>query len=149
MSGTHTDVPSMLAFRLPVPIPAAEHEQCPVTEVLRRVGDKWSVLVLVQLGSRRHRFNELHRSIENISQRMLTRTLRILEQDGLIEREVFPTVPPSVEYGLTPLGRDLLVPLSALADWAVENHRHMAAARVRADRADSAGVARPPGPGDR
>ncbi|MCX4091440.1 winged helix-turn-helix transcriptional regulator [Nocardia sp. alder85J] len=142
MSGTHTDVPSMLAYRLPAPVPAAEHAECPVTDVLRRVGDKWSVLVLVSLGDRRRRFNELHRSIEHISQRMLTRTLRILEQDGLIEREVHPTVPPGVEYGLTPLGRGLLVPLSALADWAVANHHHIETARGRVDRSWEATDAR-------
>lgn len=129
MSATHTDVPSMLAVRLPTPVPAAEHDECPVTDVLRRIGDKWSVLVLVVLGARRQRFNELHRGIEGISQRMLTRTLRSLEQDGLVERKVYPTVPPSVEYGLTPLGRDLLVPLSAVADWAVANHDRITYAR--------------------
>jgi DNA-binding HxlR family transcriptional regulator len=129
MSATHMDVPSMLKVRLPTPVPAAEHDECPVTDVLRRIGDKWSVLVLVVLGARRHRFNELHRGIEGISQRMLTRTLRSLEQDGLVERKVYPTVPPSVEYGLTPLGQDLLVPLSAVADWAVANHDRIACAR--------------------
>jgi DNA-binding HxlR family transcriptional regulator len=131
MSGTHTDVPSVLGASLPSPVPAAEHEGCPVTAVLRRIGDKWTVLVLVLLGGRRYRFNELHRSVEGISQRMLTRTLRTLEQDGLVEREVHPTVPPSVEYGLTPLGETLLGPLSALADWAVDHHEEMAAARGR------------------
>ncbi|MBK1787736.1 winged helix-turn-helix transcriptional regulator [Prauserella cavernicola] len=129
MSGTHTDVPSMISAPLPSPVPADEHERCPVTDVLRRVGDKWSILVIVLLGRRPYRFNELHRGIEAISQRMLTRTLRALETDGLVHREVFPTVPPSVEYSLTPLGRSLLVPLSALADWAVEHRGDIAAAR--------------------
>ncbi|WP_026932214.1 winged helix-turn-helix transcriptional regulator [Glycomyces tenuis] len=129
MSGTHTDVPSMVSASLPDPVPVEEYEQCPVTDVLRRVGDKWSILVVVLLGKRPYRFNELHRGIETISQRMLTRTLRGLEHDGLVHREVFPTNPPSVEYRLTPLGRTLLVPLSALADWAVEHGPDIAAAR--------------------
>ncbi|SFB29080.1 transcriptional regulator, HxlR family [Amycolatopsis marina] len=132
MSGTHTHVPSVLAADLPMPVPASEHEACPVTDVLRRVGDKWTVLVIVLLGQRRHRFNELHRAVDGISQRMLTRTLRTLEQDGLVEREVHPTTPPSVEYGLTRLGATLLQPLSALADWAVTHHDEISAARGRA-----------------
>nr|WP_239147492.1 helix-turn-helix domain-containing protein [Actinoplanes tereljensis] len=111
----------MLATRLPTPIPVAEHAACPVTDLLRRVGDKWSVLVLTLLGQRPYRYNDLHRSIAGISQRMLTRTLRSLESDGLISRTVHPTVPPSVEYRLTPLGESLLEPLSALADWAVRH----------------------------
>jgi len=129
MSGTHTDVPSMVGTALPNPVPVDEYERCPVTDVLRRVGDKWSILVIVLLGQRPYRFNELHRGIETISQRMLTRTLRGLETDGLVHREVFPTNPPAVEYRLTPLGRTLLVPLSALADWAVAHGPDIAAAR--------------------
>jgi DNA-binding HxlR family transcriptional regulator len=119
MSGTHTDVPSVLAHELPRPVPLAELDSCPVGEVFRRLGDRWSMLVIVLLGGRPHRYNDLHRSIEGISQRMLTRTLRTLEAQGLVHREVYPTVPPSVEYSLTPLGQSLLVPVSALADWAV------------------------------
>lgn len=131
MSGTHTDVPSMVSAPLPSPVPADDYEQCPVTDVLRRVGDKWTVLVIVLLGKRPYRFNELHRGIETISQRMLTRTLRGLETDGLVHREVFPTVPPSVEYSLTPLGHSLLVPLSTLADWVVDHRGEIAQARRR------------------
>jgi DNA-binding HxlR family transcriptional regulator len=82
------------------------------------------------LGKRPYRFNELQRGIETISQRMLTRTLRRLEADGLVHREVFPTIPPSVEYSLAPLGESLLGPLSALADWAVEHRAEIAATRV-------------------
>jgi DNA-binding HxlR family transcriptional regulator len=122
----------MVSAPLPSPVPAEEYEQCPVTDVLRRVGDKWSVLVIVLLGKRTYRFNELHRGIETISQRMLTRTLRGLETDGLVRREVLPTVPPSVEYSLTPLGTTLLVPLSALADWVVEHRAEIGAARQSA-----------------
>lgn len=129
MSGTHTEVPVLVSAPLPDPVPAEEYERCPVTDVLRRVGDKWSILVIVLLGKRPYRFNELHRGIEGISQRMLTRTLRGLEADGLVHREVFPTNPPSVEYRLTPLGRTLLDPLSALAEWAVEHAGDIAASR--------------------
>ncbi|MBP2326120.1 DNA-binding HxlR family transcriptional regulator [Kibdelosporangium banguiense] len=124
MSGTNTSVPSVLAHELPRPVPLDELAACPVTEVFRRVGDKWSMLLVIVLGGRPHRYNELHRAIEGISQRMLTRTLRNLETDGLVKREVLPTVPPSVEYSLTPLGFSLLEPISGLADWAVLHAGH-------------------------
>jgi DNA-binding HxlR family transcriptional regulator len=131
MSGTHTGVPSVLAHELPRPVPADELAACPVGKVFRRLGDKWSMLLVILLGGRPHRYNELHRSIEGISQRMLTHTLRGLETDGLVRREVHPTVPPSVEYSLTPLGRTLLEPLSTLADWAVHHEAEIDAARSR------------------
>ena len=118
MSVTHT---SVLAHELPRPVPQADLDTCPVSGLFRRLGDRWSMLVIILLGGRTHRYNELHRAIEGISQRMLTRTLRTLEADGLVTRTVHPTVPPSVEYGLTERGRSLLVPISALADWAVDN----------------------------
>jgi DNA-binding HxlR family transcriptional regulator len=121
MSGTNTDVPTIRGFELPRPVPQAELEACPVSEVFKRIGDKWSMLVVIILGKRPHRYNELHRAIEGISQRMLTRTLRLLESDGLVARTVLPTIPPSVEYDLTPLGTTLLDALSPLADWAVRN----------------------------
>jgi DNA-binding HxlR family transcriptional regulator len=129
MSGRHTKVPSMISAPLPAPVLASEYEGCPVTDVLRLIGDKWTVLVIVLLGKRPYRYNELHRGIQGISQRMLTRTLRDLEQDGIVRRTVFPTVPPSVEYSITELGQSLLVPLSAVADWAVDHHAEIAAAR--------------------
>lgn len=133
MSDTHTDVPTVLAAELSLPVTTAEHEACPVTDVLRRVGDKWSVLVVVLLGRGPSRFSELHRAVENISQRMLTRTLRALERDGLVTRTVYPTVPASVEYGLTELGSTLLGPLSALTDWAIAHRQDIEAARIRHD----------------
>lgn len=129
MSAPNTGVPALINTALPSPVPGDEHDQCPVTDVLRRVGDKWTVLVVVLLGQRPHRFNELHRGIEAISQRMLTRTLRGLEEDGLVHREVFATNPPSVEYSLTRLGSSLLEPLSALAEWAIENQPVIAESR--------------------
>jgi DNA-binding HxlR family transcriptional regulator len=104
-----------------------------VSDVLARVGDKWSVLVVTRLGSGPLRFNELRRSIGGISQRMLTLTLRGLERDGLITRTVLPTVPPRVEYALTPLGRDLLQPVSGLSDWALRNQSKIARARDQFD----------------
>lgn len=106
---------------MPGRVPVADYEACPVTHAVRMLGDKWTLLVLMLLAERAHRFNELHRRVDGISQRMLTRTLRALEDDGLVARTVFPTVPPGVEYDLTVRGRELLVPLSALADWVVKD----------------------------
>jgi DNA-binding HxlR family transcriptional regulator len=104
-----------------------------ISDVLARVGDKWSVLVVTRLGDGPLRFNELRRSIGGISQRMLTLTLRGLERDGLVTRTVFPTIPPRVDYALTPLGRDLLAPVSALGAWALRNQDKIARARERFD----------------
>ncbi len=110
------------------------HETCLATrEVLNRVGDKWSVLIVSLLGEGRARFSELRRAIEGISQRMLTLTLRGLERDGFVTRTVFPTIPPRVDYELTALGRNLLVPIHALADWADRNKSLVQAARDRFD----------------
>ena len=104
-----------------------------ISDVLARVGDKWSVLVVTRLGDGPLRFNELRRSIGGISQRMLTLTLRGLERDGLVTRTVFPTIPPRVDYALTALGRDLLNPVSALGEWATRNQTKIARARERFD----------------
>jgi DNA-binding HxlR family transcriptional regulator len=103
-------------------------------EVLNRVGDKWSVLIVGRLGSGPQRFSELKRSIEGISQRMLTLTLRGLERDGLVTRTVTPTIPPRVDYALTPTGRTLLEPVLALATWADRHRGEIQAARDRFDR---------------
>jgi DNA-binding HxlR family transcriptional regulator len=104
-----------------------------ISDVLARVGDKWSVLVVTRLGEKPLRFNELRRSIGGISQRMLTLTLRGLERDGLVTRTVFPTIPPRVDYALTALGRDLLQPVSALGAWAIRNQPKIARAREQFD----------------
>lgn len=104
-----------------------------IGDVLARIGDKWSVLVVTRLGQGPMRFNELRRAIAGISQRMLTLTLRGLERDGLVTRTVFATVPPRVDYALTPLGRDLLEPVSALGAWALRNQAKIARARERFD----------------
>lgn len=104
-----------------------------ISGVLARIGDKWSVLIVSRLGKQPMRFNELKREIGGISQRMLTLTLRGLERDGLITRTVFPTIPPRVDYELTPLGRSLLVPVSALGDWALRNIVRIETARAAFD----------------
>src|SRR5882672_3156434 len=121
--------------RTPV-LPSNLHvpEDCrAVSEVLDRIGDKWSVLVVAMLGGGPKRFNELRRAIASISQRMLTLTLRGLERDGLVTRTVFPTIPPRVDYELTELGRSLLVPVDALGTWARQNRQKIQQARLRFD----------------
>lgn len=124
---------------VPVPKPAHEPSQCPaVHEVLNRVGDKWSVLIIMQLGEGPRRFNEIKRMVGTISQRMLTLTLRGLERDGLVTRTVTPTVPPRVDYALTELGRDLLEPVAALGAWALRHQTCIQAARARFDEAERA-----------
>ena len=105
-----------------------------VGEVLARVGDKWTVLVVSTLGDGPKRFNELRRALGSISQRMLTLTLRGLERDGLVTRTVFPTIPPRVDYELTKLGRSLLEPVSGLGLWARQNRLAIQSARERFDR---------------
>ena len=115
-----------------------------ISDVLARIGDKWSVLVVTRLGADPMRFNELRRAIGGISQRMLTLTLRGLERDGLVTRTVFPTIPPRVDYELTSLGRDLLVPVSALGEWAIRNQSKIARAREQFD-----GLAKKPAVGSR
>lgn len=104
-----------------------------VAPVLSRIGDKWTVLVVIILGRGPMRFNALRREIGGISQRMLTLTLRSLERDGLLTRTVHPTVPPQVEYALTGLGRSLLVPVQAIRDWARAHALEIEAAQRRFD----------------
>ena len=111
----------------------AQPAHCAVRDVLDRIGDKWSMLMIMELATRSQRFSELHRSIPDISRRMLTQTLRDLERDGLVTRHVFPTKPPSVEYRLAPLGQSLLEPMAALIDWADRRYSDIHAARVRFD----------------
>jgi DNA-binding HxlR family transcriptional regulator len=110
-----------------------------VSEVLARVGDKWTVLVVTVLGDGPKRFNELRRALGSISQRMLTLTLRGLQRDGLVTRTVFPTVPPRVDYELTKLGHSLLEPVSRLGRWARQNRSAIAEARLRFDAAETGG----------
>jgi DNA-binding HxlR family transcriptional regulator len=104
-----------------------------ISDVLARVGDKWSVLVVSKLGGGPKRFNELRREIGGISQRMLTLTLRGLERDGLVTRRIVPSSPPGVQYDLTALGRDLLQPVSALSAWAIRNQGKIEQSRAKFD----------------
>lgn len=104
-----------------------------VSDVLSRIGDKWTVLVVNLMGKGPKRFNEMKREVGGISQRILTLTLRGLKRDGLVTRSVYPTVPPRVEYALTDLGRSLLAPVRELGAWALSNQKTIEEARARFD----------------
>ncbi len=139
MSAGHTDVSTRARAAEPAPDPAAattSAPSCPVRDVIDRVGDKWSVLLVAQMHGGPRRFSELLHATDGLSQRMLTRTLRLLERDGLVWREVRPTTPPQVSYGLTPLGESLAGPLGVLAAWAVEHRAEVQASREAYDRAE-------------
>jgi DNA-binding HxlR family transcriptional regulator len=119
------------------PAPLTAHHDCEFREMLDRVGDKWSLLVIAMLEQRptpRARFSELKRSIPGISQRMLTSTLRSLERDGLLTRDVFAEVPPRVEYELTPLGKRFMQPVRGLVTWLQANWSAIRTARDAFDR---------------
>jgi DNA-binding HxlR family transcriptional regulator len=106
-------------------------EGCEVRQILDRIADKWSLLVIALLAKRTMRFAELLRSIAGVSKRMLTTTLRQLERDGLVARTVYPTVPPKVEYSLTPLGASLHDTVQALVTWTESHQAQIADARQR------------------
>lgn len=108
-------------------------EDCEVRQILDRVADKWSLLVIALLDRRTLRFTELRRAIDGISQRMLAKTLRHLERDGLVSRTVYPAVPPRVDYALTPLGATLHHTIRALVTWTEEHQNQIAAARAAYD----------------
>ena len=110
---------------------------CPVRDVLDRTGDKWSVLILMLLAREPKRFSALNKAVGDISKRMLTQTLRSLQRDGLVERTVYPTTPPKVDYRLTDLGRSVLEPLAALIVWADKRHEDIRKARETFDREES------------
>ena len=116
-----------------LPLTHANEDCRSVASVLARVGDKWSVFVIMLLIDGPTRFNELKRRIGGISQRMLTLTLRGLERDGLVTRTVFPTIPPRVDYELTDLGRGLAKPVQALGQWAFEHLPEIEGARTSFD----------------
>ncbi|MDB5623337.1 MAG: helix-turn-helix transcriptional regulator [Devosia sp.] len=124
----------------------ADRSNCTaMSDVLNRIGDKWSVMVVGILA--RHdtiRFNELKRSINGVSQRMLTLTLRNLERDGLVTRTIYPEVPPRVEYGLTQLGKTLTNPIQALWNWSAEHHGAIIDARAIYDQRETAIAAEQP-----
>ncbi len=107
---------------------------CPSRKVLDRIADKWTALVIIALSEGTHRYGELQRRIGGISQKMLTQTLRSLEEDGLIERKVYPVIPPMVEYSLTPLGHSLNEPLAAVRAWAERHLPELLASRERSRR---------------
>nr|WP_030452744.1 helix-turn-helix domain-containing protein [Herbidospora cretacea] len=109
-------------------------EDCEVRQILDRIADKWSLLVIALLDNKTMRFTELKREIDGISQRMLARTLRHLERDGLVKRTVFPVVPPRVDYELTPLGESLHETIQALVTWTEAHQTQIAAARENYDR---------------
>lgn len=119
MSVTHIDV--------------CDTASCEIRDLLDRLADKWSLLVVELLGEGQRRFGELQRAIEGISQRMLTLTLRHLERDGLVVRTVHPVVPPRVDYELTPLGRSLLAIIDPLVSWTREHRQEITDARIAYD----------------
>jgi DNA-binding HxlR family transcriptional regulator len=111
-------------------------EACPTRQVINRIGDRWSLLVLYALERETLRFQQLRRTVDGVSQKMLTQTLRNLERDGLVHREVFAAVPPRVEYRLTPLGQSLTKRIRAIREWAYEHMDDIDAARAQFDGAD-------------
>ena len=127
MKPEHIKVPAL------PPQPHLDSDCRGVASILARVGDKWSVFVIMLLGNGPRRFNEIKRMIGGISQRMLTLTLRGLERDGLVTRTVFPTIPPRVDYELTDLGRGLSKPVVALGEWAMAHQAEIEDARARFD----------------
>ncbi|HEY8577216.1 MAG TPA: helix-turn-helix domain-containing protein [Devosia sp.] len=113
--------------------PEGPLSDCPVRGVLDKISDKWSMLLVMTLASGPKRFNQLRREVPDISQKMLTQTLRDLQRDGMVARRVFDTKPPSVEYRLTELGQSIIVPFGQLIHWASENHPRIDAARSEFD----------------
>ena len=123
-----------------IEIPDRASEDCrAVSSILARIGDKWSVLIIVLLGDGSKRFNEIKRMVGGISQRMLTLTLRGLERDGLVKRTQFPTIPPRVDYELTQLGRSLWEAVQPLGQWARGHVKHITRARAAFDKKINAG----------
>jgi DNA-binding HxlR family transcriptional regulator len=123
----------MLERPIPNRLDPQQSAACPIRDVLDRIGDKWSVLIVQNLSEGPVRFGALRRQINDISQRMLTGTLRNLQRDGYVSRKVYPTVPPSVEYALTDLGHSLFHSLEQLVHWSASNHDAVRLARTRFD----------------
>jgi DNA-binding HxlR family transcriptional regulator len=114
----------------PVPPGSPDAAECPIRNVLDRIGDQWSLLVLLTLTRGKLRFTELQRAIGDVSKRMLAETLRKLERDGFVRRKVYPEVPPKVEYQLGPLGKSLAAQLQPLVEWANKHHGEVRKARL-------------------
>ena len=112
-------------------------DNCPIRSVVQNISGKWSALLLMALAEQPYRFGALRRLVPDISQRMLTQTLRDLQRDGYVQREVFPTKPPSVEYSLTDLGRSMYDSIQHLFNWAENNHASVRAARAHFDATES------------
>jgi DNA-binding HxlR family transcriptional regulator len=112
----------------------------PISEILARVGDKWTILLLTALGDKKMRFNELHKAVDGISQRMLTVTVRALERDGILIRTMHPTIPPRVEYELSERGRSLRCALAPIGIWALENRVGIEASQTAFDATNTKGV---------
>ncbi|WP_293715797.1 MULTISPECIES: helix-turn-helix domain-containing protein [unclassified Stenotrophomonas] len=126
MAATHTGDTGLIAGE-----GAAQCQQ--MRAVLDRVGEKWSLLAVLALRAQARRFNQLRRDLHGVSPRMLARTLRGLERDGLVSRQVYPTVPPQVDYALTELGQSMLAPVDALLQWGLQQQQPMDAARAAFD----------------
>ncbi|PWV99100.1 HxlR family transcriptional regulator [Hoeflea marina] len=133
MADTHAGIAGKLRARQAGEVETLDLENCPVRTVIGQIGGKWSPLVLQLLSERPYRFGELRRLVPDISQRMITQTLRDLERDGYVDRTVYPTKPPSVDYRLTDLGRSMFVSYSVLLEWAHANADAVKASRRRFD----------------
>lgn len=115
------------------PKPNVLDENCDSRQVLELIADKWTAIIIYRLAQGTKRYSEIQREISGISQKMLTQTLRGLERDGIVERKVYPVVPPKVEYSLTPLGETLIEPLCKLCEWAETHVSEVEAARTHYD----------------
>ncbi len=133
MEPGHTDVTGTTRSKAEDVVSHLPGECTAVSSILSRIGDKWTVLIVMMLADGPRRFNDLRRSIGGISQRMLTLTLRGLERDGLVTRTMFPTIPPRVDYELTDLGHSLRVPIIALGNWAFANLPTIQQSRIAFD----------------
>ncbi|MEU8756668.1 helix-turn-helix domain-containing protein [Streptomyces chartreusis] len=135
MSPLHEASADVPAADVTVPVTVDDHERCPATALLRRIGDKWSPVLLSLLAQHSYGFNELDRAVQGLSRRMLVRTLRSLERDGLISRTLHAGTPSRAEYALTDLGRSLRALLITLGQWAVDHEADLLSARARYDAA--------------
>lgn len=137
MDGRVVDLKTKLEIYKAMAEPGAGRANCPIRDVIQNVSGKWNSLLLMALAEKPYRFGQLRRLVPDISQRMLTQTLRDLQRDGYVHREVFPTKPPSVEYSLTDLGRSMFSALQLLLEWAERNHAAVRHARRSFDASEA------------